>query len=304
MKHAFPPSHAPAEPVGIGLRAAHYEEILGTDLNIGWIEVHPENYFGLTSPEGYVTAGGGVHRHFLSQAREKFQLSLHAVGLSLGSDQPVDARHLAQFKELIDLYDPFHISDHASWSISGNAHLNDLLPLPYRADVLDRLARNVAEAQDYFGRPMLIENPSTYVNFADNEMAEHEFMNKLSAMTGCSLLLDINNIYVQAVNHGFDAFDYIDQIDASRVREMHLAGHIEQPTQTRPILVDTHNQPVRTEVWDLYAHAVRRFGAIPTLIEWDADVPTLEVLVAEADKARAIIADITGDADESVAVSV
>ncbi len=292
MTQAFPPSHAPAEPVGVGLRAPHYEDVLNTDLNIGWIEVHPENYFG-----------GGVHRHFLSQAREKYQLSLHAVGLSLGSDQAVSEAHLAQFKELIDLYDPFHISDHASWSMSGNAHLNDLLPLPYRADVLDRLARNVTQTQEYFGRPMLVENPSTYVAFADNEMSEFTFMNNLAEKTGCGLLLDVNNIYVQSVNHGFDAFEYIDHINASYVQEMHVAGHIEQPTQTRPILVDTHNQPVRQEVWDLYRHAVKRFGAVPTLIEWDSDVPTLEVLVAEANKARAIIAEITGESYESVAVS-
>lgn len=282
MNTDFPPASTPAEPVGIGLRAPHYEEILETELNIGWLEVHPENYFG-----------GGLPRHFLTEARKKYQLSLHAVGLSLGSDQPVAERHLQQFKELIDFYDPFHVSDHASWSMSGNAHLNDLLPLPYRADVLDRLARNVEQTQSYFGRPMLVENPSTYVDFADNEMSEHAFMNKLSEMTGCYLLLDINNIYVQAVNHGFDPFAYIDRIDGSRVRELHLAGHIEEATDSRPILVDTHNKPVRGEVWDLYEHAIKALGVVPTLIEWDADVPSLDVLVAEADKARAILARVS-----------
>lgn len=287
-KHPFPPAAKPAEPVGIGLRSPYYEEALATDLNLGWLEVHPENYFG-----------GGIHKHFLHQAREKFQLSFHSIGLSLGSDQPVQEGHLRQIKELIDEYDPFHVSDHASWSMSGNAHLNDLLPLPYTQEVLDRIARNVVQTQDYYQRPMLVENPSTYVDFAENEMEEYEFMNRLSEMTGCHLLLDINNIFVQAYNHGFDAEAYIDGINASSVKEMHLAGHIEQETETRSILVDTHNQPVRGEVWDLYRHAVKRLGPVPTLIEWDQDFPTLEALVGEADKARAIIAEVAEAQDAS-----
>lgn len=282
MTPAFPPATIPNEPVGIGLRHPYYKEVLKTDLNLGWLEVHPENYFG-----------GGAHRHFLSKAREQFQLSLHAVGLSLGSSDPVNETHLHWFKELIDLYDPFIISDHASWSASGNAHLNDLLPLPYTQESLDALARNVDRAQDVFGRTMTIENPSTYVNFADNEMTEYDFMNRLSDMTGCGILLDINNIFVQAHNHGFDPIEYIDNITPGRVREMHLAGHIEDTENGQTILIDTHNQPVRIEVWDLYEHAVRRFGAVPTLIEWDSDFPSLNDLVAEADKARAIIAEHT-----------
>jgi len=282
----FPPAALPVEPVGIGLRYPHYEEILDTDLNVGWIEVHPENYFG-----------GGAHRHFLSKARDKFQLSLHAVGLSLGSDQPVSDEHLAQFKELIDIYQPFNISDHASWSASGNAHLNDLLPLPYTQESLDRLARNVERAQDTFGRRMLIENPSSYVAFKGNEMHEDAFMNRLAEMTGCGILLDLNNIYVQAHNHGYDAWDYIETIDARHVGEMHLAGHIEEDCTSEhgggTILVDTHSRPVKGDVWDLYEHAVKRVGVVPTLIEWDNDIPDLTVLVGEADKARAIIAQVT-----------
>lgn len=286
-----PSAAIPAEPVGIGLRYPYYEEVLETDLNLGWLEVHPENYFG-----------GGVHRHFLSKIRRNYQLSLHAVGLSLGASQPVCENHLRQFKELIDIYQPFNVSDHASWSASGNAHLNDLLPLPYTQESLDMLARNVGQTQDFFERGILVENPSTYVNFAGNEMSEYEFMNRLSDMTGCGILLDINNIFVQAHNHGFDPFEYIDNIAPEKVGEMHLAGHIEREVEGgETILIDTHNQHVRGEVWDLYAHAVRRFGAVPTLIEWDSDFPTLTDLVAEADKARAIIQDVTGREDSHAA---
>lgn len=280
----FPAAHTPEEPVGIGLRHPYYKEVLETDLALGWIEVHPENYFG-----------GGAHRHFLARAREKFQLSLHAVGLSLGSTEPVAETHLRSFKELIDIFKPFSISDHASWSASGNAHLNDLLPLPYTRESLDALCRNIDRTQSYFGRKILVENPSTYVAFTDNDMTEYDFMNRTAAMTGCGLLLDINNIYVQAVNHGYDPADYIENVDASKVGEMHLAGHVEKLDGNHKILIDTHSRPVCGDVWDLYAHAVRRFGRVPTLIEWDGDFPTLDVLVAEADKARSVLRRIAGD---------
>lgn len=283
-KHQFPPAKAPSEPVGIGLRHPYYQEVLDTDLKLGWLEVHPENYFG-----------GGEHRYFLSQAREKFQLSLHAIGLSLGSDQPVKEEHLRQFKELIDIYQPFNISDHASWSASGNAHLNDLLPLPYTEETLDRLARNIDQTQEYFDRTMLVENPSTYIAFADNEMDEATFMNKIAEKTGCGILLDLNNIYVQAFNHGYDAWDYLDTIDAKHVGEMHLAGHIEQTTGDGTILIDTHSRPIKGDVWDLYEYAIENIGVRPTLIEWDQDFPSLEILVGEADKAREIIRSVTDE---------
>ncbi len=280
----FPPAARPVEPVGIGLRYPHYKEVLETDLELGWLEVHPENYFG-----------GGAHRHFLSEARKQYNLSLHAVGLSLGSDEPVAQEHLRGFKELIDIYQPFNVSDHASWSASGNAHLNDLLPLPYTQESLDKLARNVETTQEYFGRKILVENPSTYLAFEGNEMHEDVFMNRIAEMTGCGILLDLNNIYVQAHNHGYDAWSYINTIDAHHVGEMHLAGHIEQEADDGVILVDTHSRPVKGDVWDLYKHAVRKVGVVPTLIEWDSDIPDLKTLVGEADKARAIIADIEAE---------
>ncbi|MCF8496495.1 MAG: DUF692 domain-containing protein [Alphaproteobacteria bacterium] len=274
----FPPAAIPAEPVGIGLRAPYYQEALKTDLNLGWLEVHPENYFG-----------GGIHRHFLSKIRERFQISFHGVGLSLGSAQPVDENHLRQLKDLISIYDPFHVSDHASWSTSGNAHLGDLLPLPYTHETLSALCCNIDRTQNYLGRRMLLENPSSYIAFDQNDVSEAEFMNAAAQKTGCLLLLDINNIFVQAFNHDFDGFEYIDTINPLYVGEMHLAGHTERAAGSEIILVDTHNKPVCGEVWDLYQHAVRRFGAVPTLIEWDQDFPPLHILVAEADKARTVI---------------
>lgn len=272
------PSPPGFDPVGIGLRHPHYQEVLDNPPAVGWLEVHPENYFG-----------GGPHHKFLEKARETYPLSLHAIGLSLGSDQPVSLEHLKQFKTLIDRYEPFAISDHASWSASGNAHLNDLLPLPYTEESLARLVRNVEQTQEYFGRTILVENPSTYIAFKHNDMSEAEFMNALAERTGCGILLDLNNIYVQAHNHGYDAFAYIDTINLAYVGEMHLAGHIEKEVTGGTILIDTHSRPIKKDVWDLYAYAIRRLGAISTLIEWDQDFPSLEILVAEAAKARDII---------------
>lgn len=275
---SYPPDPPLKDPVGIGLRSPHYEELLESNANIGWVEVHPENYFG-----------GGIHRHFLDKISEKYALSLHAVGLSLGSDERVDENHLKKFKELIDRYNPFNVSDHVAWSASGNAHLNDLLPLPYTEETLERLSKNIIQTQDYFGRQMLVENPSTYIAFKDNEMSEQEFMNKLCERADCFMLLDINNIYVQSHNHGLDPNEYIDSIDPKFVREMHLAGHIEEKIGEQTLLIDTHNQEVCDDVWVLYEHAVKRFGVVPTLIEWDQDFPPLQTLLDEAQAALDII---------------
>ena len=276
---AYPLPDSLKRETGIGLRSCHYRALVDEKPDVGWLEVHPENYFG-----------GGSPRRYLGKARELYPLSLHAVGLSLGSDRPVCENHMRQVKELIDIFEPFQVSDHVSWSASGNAHLNDLLPLPYTGETLDRLCENIARAQDFFGRTILVENPSTYLSFTIDEMPEYEFLNNIVKRTGCDLLLDVNNIYVQSVNHDFDAYHYIDRILPGPVKEMHLAGHTERRFDDGgTILVDTHNRPVRAEVWDLYEHAVRRFGPVPTLIEWDGDIPALPVLVAESDKAQAVI---------------
>lgn len=266
------------DPVGIGLRSPHYQEILDETPPIGWFEIHPENYFC-----------GGLHQYILDQVAEKYPLSMHAVGLSLGADQDVDPEHLRQFKKLIDRYDPFLISDHIAWSASGNAHLNDLLPLPYTEECLERVCKNIEQVQDAFDCHILVENPSTYLAFNKNEMSEPEFMNEVCARTGCGMILDINNIYVQSHNHGINPTNYINNIDMRHVGEFHLAGHIEKEIGDNSLLIDTHNQTVCDDVWALYDYTLLKAGARPTLIEWDQDFPALQVLLDEAKKARTAI---------------
>ncbi len=266
-------------PVGIGLRSPHYQEILDTMPDLGWFEIHPENYFC-----------GGIHKHFLDQIAEHYSLSMHAVGLSLGADQPVDKDHLNAFKTLINRYNPFIISDHISWSASGNAHLNDLLPLPYTQETLKRVCANIDQVQNELGRRMLVENPSTYIAFKDNDMSEAEFMNAVCMQTQCGMILDVNNIYVQSHNHGIDPYAYIETIDHAHIGEIHLAGHIEKPVNdTHTILIDTHNQTICDPVWALYDYVIQKTGGAPTLIEWDQDFPPLKTLLSEAKKARHII---------------
>lgn len=266
---------------GIGLRHVHYREVIETRPEIGWLEVHPENYFG-----------GGEHRYYLSQARALYPISFHAVGLSLGSVEHVSKDHLRKISELIAIYEPFQISDHASWSMSSNAHLNDLLPLPYTEETLSVLSRNIDETQEFLGRRILVENPSTYLAFKESTMPEWEFMNEAARQTGCGLLLDINNIYVQCRNHGLNAYDYMRGIDGRLVGEIHLAGHQEtEVSDGSTILIDTHDSLVCPEVWALYRFAVKRFGPVPTLIEWDQNFPPLTILVAEAMRAATIIRD-------------
>ncbi len=275
-------------PVGIGLRAPHYEEIIETSPALGWLEIHPENYFC-----------GGIHRHMLGKVREDYNLSMHGVGLSLGSDEAVSEDHLTRFKALIDDFDPFIISDHVAWSASGNAHLNDLLPLPYTEESLHKVCENIDRTQSFFGRPILVENPSTYIAFKDNDMQEYEFMNALAQKTGCGILLDVNNIYVQSHNHGLDPHEYIDNINKDAVGEIHLAGHIVRETGDHTLLIDTHNQKVCDDVWKLYEYTVRQTGIKPTLIEWDQDFPTLDVLVSEASNAHDILLKTTGEISDA-----
>lgn len=273
---SYPPVKNPA---GIGLRHAHYKDVIESKPAVGWLEVHPENYFG-----------GGAHRHYLTKARELYPVSFHAVGLSLGSAERVSRSHLQQIKDLISIYEPFQLSDHASWSMSGNAHLNDLLPLPYTEETLAVLCRNINETQEFLGRRILVENPSTYLAFKSSTMPEWEFMNEAARRTGCGILLDVNNIYVQSRNHGFDASEYLRGIEGRHVGEIHLAGHTEQETADgATVLIDTHDSLVRPEVWDLYGFAIERFGSVPTLIEWDQNFPPLSTLAAEAGRAAAII---------------
>jgi uncharacterized protein (UPF0276 family) len=260
---------------GIGLRAQHHEEIISRLPAVGWFEAHSENYF----------APGGTHREHLIQIRAHYQLSLHGVGLSIGSTDPLDLRHLRELKRLVNDVEPMFVSEHLSWGSSGGRYLNDLLPLPYTEEALQHMAARVREVQDALGRQILIENISSYLRFKCSEVPEWEFLTALAQESGCAVLLDVNNVYVNAMNHGFDPHSYLHGIPRAVVKEFHLAGHTVARIQEREIRIDTHNTHVCDDVWSLYRAAVARFGPVPTLIEWDADIPGLEILQAEAAKA-------------------
>ena len=264
---------------GIGLRAGHYDAVLDRRPPVGWLEVHSENYFG----------AGGKPLDYLERIRAHYPLSLHGVGLSIGSTDPLDHRHLAALKRLIQRFEPALVSEHLSWGSVGGRHFNDLLPLPYTEEALDHLAARVSQVQEVLGRQVLIENPSSYLQYVESTIPEWEFLAELARRSGCGVLLDVNNIYVSACNHGFDASAYLRAIPRPAVQEIHLAGFTVNRFDDGEILIDTHNQPVCLAVWTLYRQAVQRFGEIPTLIEWDTDLPELTVLVAEAERADAIL---------------
>ncbi len=264
------PAHA-----GVGLRAPHYHEVIENRPDIAWFEVHSENFF----------ADGGKPHEILEQVRAHYPLSLHGVGLSLGSTDPLSTWHLDKLKGLIDRYEPGLVSEHLCWSSVDNRYLNDLLPLPYTEEALHHITARIEQAQDYLGRQILIENLSSYLQFTDSSIPEWEFLAAVAKASGCGILLDVNNIYVNASNHGFDPMMYLNAIPVSAVQEMHLAGH----SNEGDCLIDTHSKPVTDAVWQLYAHAVARFGRIPTLIEWDIDIPALQVLRDEAHRAQHIM---------------
>lgn len=265
---------------GIGLRAQHHAGILARRPSVGWFEAHSENYFG----------AGGTHREQLARIRSRYPLSLHGVGLSLGSTDPLNADHLRQIKRLVREFEPILVSEHLSWSSVGGRYLNDLLPLPHTEEALRHTAARICDVQDALGRQILIENISSYLRFEGSDVPEWEFLAALVRESGCAILLDINNLYVNSLNHGFDAYSYLHGISTEAVKEFHLAGHTLTRCGGRDIRIDTHSTQVATEVWDLYRMALERFGPRPTLIEWDADIPPLPVLQAEAAKADAIMA--------------
>lgn len=261
--------------VGIGLRAPHYRELLEMDPRIGWLEVHSENYFG----------AGGQPLYFLERFRERFALSFHGVGLSLGSTDPLSRDHLLQLQSLVKRFEPRFVSDHLSWGSVDRRNLHDLLPLPYNNEALAHFCGRVDQAQEFLGRRMLIENVSSYVEFEGAEMPEWEFLRAVAKRTGCGLLLDVNNIYVSAVNHGFDAHRYVDAVPPEAVEEIHLAGF----DVSGELLIDTHGRCIADEVWALFGYAIERTGPVSTLIEWDTNIPRLPVLLGEAAKAAAMI---------------
>lgn len=253
---------------GIGLRAPHYREILATLPSVGWMEVHSENYFG----------AGGQPLHYLEAIRTHYPISLHGVGMSLGSADGIDRHHLQRLKQLVRRIEPAVVSEHLCWGAIGGLHLNDLLPLPCTEEALAVVCAHVEEVQDFLGRQILVENVSSYLQFSGSCMSEWDFVAGVAQRTGCGLVLDVNNIYVSAVNHGFDPQHYLRAIPPTAVQELHLAGFDEGEF----CLIDTHGKPVSDEVWLLYRHALARFGAVPTLIEWDTDLPQLDVLLGEA----------------------
>ncbi|MCD6040500.1 MAG: hypothetical protein K0R40_103 [Burkholderiales bacterium] len=264
---------------GIGLRAAHYAEMLEGRPHVGWLEVHSENYFG----------AGGKPLDCLERLRAHYPVSLHGVGLSLGSTDPLDLTHLAKLKALIERVEPGLVSEHLSWGSVGGRYFNDLLPLPYIEEALRHFSRRVSQAQEFLGRRILIENPSSYLQFAESTIPEAEFLREVARATGCGILLDINNIYVSAFNNGLDARRYLDLIPSRCLAEIHLAGHTRAGSGRNEILIDTHSAPVSDPVWSLYARALERFGPVPTLIEWDAELPALDTLLAEAGRAQSLM---------------
>jgi uncharacterized protein (UPF0276 family) len=254
-----------APSVGVGFKPEHFEAIVDTRPQLGFFEVHAENYMG---------AGGAPHRR-VDAIRERYPLSLHGVGLSIGSPGPLDRAHLQRLAAVAKRFEPVLVSEHLAWSTHEGAFFNDLLPLPYTDETVARVSEHIDEVQNALGRTMLLENPSTYVVFAESTWAETDFLREIARRTGCGLLLDVNNVFVSAVNHGFDP-------------ELYLADY--RDDAGLPLLIDAHNSPVRDPVWSLYATAIRRLGATPTLIEWDNDLPAWPTLLGEARRAeRAIV---------------
>lgn len=269
----------PSRP-GVGYKPQHFSNIIEAPGPVEWLEIHAENYMG----------DGGRPTAQLRHLAERFPISVHGVGLSIGGEDPLDRAHLARLKHLVDWLQPASFSEHLAWSTHEGAFLNDLLPLPYIQETLFRVADHVDEVQEVLGRPMLLENPSTYLAFAETEMDEIEFLTGIARRTGCGLLLDVNNVFVSCTNRQADPVAYIDRFPMDLVGEIHLGGHDAQADDAGlPLLIDSHGCEVVDPVWALYAHTVARGGAKPTLIEWDNDVPDWPVLAEEAARAAKVL---------------
>lgn len=264
---------------GIGLRAPHVAEVIATRPAVGWLEAHAENYIA-----------SGPSLRALEEIRAEYPVALHAVGLSLGSADGLDRRHLRRLRRLVDRLQPRFVSEHLSWSLAGGTYFNHLLPLPYTDEALAVVCAHVDQAQDALGRRMILENPSSYLRFRHSTIAEPEFLNEVVATTGCGLLCDVNNVYVTGANLGFDPFAYVDALDADAIEEIHLGGHSLNDADGQTILIDDHGSRVTPDVWRLFAHVIARIGTRPTLVEWDTDLPALTVLLDEAARAEAVMA--------------
>jgi len=281
---ATEPPRSPALAVrglaGSSFKHEHLAAILEEGRQRCFFEVHAENYMG---------AGGPPHRA-LQAVRRDHPVSLHGVCMSIGGPEPLDQAHLARFRALVERYEPALVSEHLAWSTHQTTYFNDLLPLPYNETTLSRVCDHIDQVQDAIWRPILLENPSTYLAFNQSTMAETEFIRRVAKRTGCGLLLDINNVFVSAVNHGFSALEYLSDFPLARVGEIHLAGHAEQTDdEGDPLLIDSHDGPVADAVWKLYEIIIGRCGPVPTLIEWDSNIPDWSVLSAEAAAAQAIL---------------
>lgn len=273
--------HAMPKSAGIGLRLPHIEEAMVTPLSLGWLEIHPENF--LANPHA---------TELLTELADRYPISVHTVGLSVGSASGIDRVHLARVRALVDRLNPVLISGHLAWSTHGAEYLNDLLPLPYDRETLALVGDQLREVQDALGRPFLLENPSSYVGFAGSTMTEVDFLNELVVRTGAALLCDVSNVYLSGHNMGYDPVAYLDAFPLAAVAELHLGGFTREPDDASPghdILIDTHSDRITAPVWELYAYARRRVGEVPTLIEWDNDLPQLSTLVDEAAHANRLI---------------
>ncbi|KMW56282.1 hypothetical protein AIOL_001234 [Candidatus Rhodobacter oscarellae] len=266
---------------GVGYKPQHFSDLLDAPGPVAWLEIHAENYMG----------DGGRPLAQLRHLAERFPISVHGVGLSIGGEAPLDRDHLARLKHLLGWLNPASFSEHLAWSTHDSHFLNDLLPLPYTKATLDRVCDHVDEVQNAVGRRMLLENPSTYLAFEETTMPEVAFLDEIARRTGCGLLFDVNNVFVSATNQKTDPLSYIDSFPLDQVGELHLGGHDEDQDETgAPLLIDSHGREVVDPVWALYEHTIARGGPKPTLIEWDTDVPDWPTLRAEAERAAPMLA--------------
>jgi uncharacterized protein len=282
-----------AQRAGVGLRLPHLAEVATAVPPASFLEIHPENF--LANPHA---------RELLAVIGTRYRLSVHTVGLSIGSADGVDLEHLARVRRLVDEIDPVLVSGHLAWSMYRGVYLNDLLPLPYDDETLRIVAAHVEQIQQALGRPYLVENPACYVGFAGSRMGEAEFLTELVHRTGCKLLCDVGNVFVSATNMGYDAYAYIDALPAHAVGEIHLGGFTPEPDDGAPgreVLIDTHAAAIAEPVWELYAYALGRFGPRPTLIEWDNDIPPFATLMAEAERANSVAARVLGEGRQHAA---
>lgn len=267
---------------GIGLRLPHIAEVVATRPHVGWLEIHPENF--LANPHA---------TELLVELARSYPISVHTVGVSVGSVSGIDRVHLTRVCSLVDRVDPFLVSGHLAWSTHGSEYLNDLLPLPFNEEALDLVASQVRQVQDALGRPYVIENPSSYVSFRTSTMSEAQFLSELVSRTGCGLLCDVSNVHLSGHNIGYDARSYIDSLPGKAIAEFHLGGFTpeqDEANRQSEVWIDTHAAPVADPAWELYEYTTRRFGVRPTLIEWDNDLPSLSTLLREAARANQIAA--------------